>query len=152
MRHIEECTHLVRVFKEPKGYCLLLRFEGFDHLGEFLRKQPMLSVGPKINEKVHKKRIIGLNIASVLLKCHRAGVVHRDVKLENVIVREDLSVRLIDFGFAMPLQSPDERLKGNCGTPYYIPPEMVRRISYDGRWGITGRQRNRCVVAGSGFA
>ena len=55
--------------------------------------------------------------------CHSLGVVHRDVKLENILIGQDGKIRLADFGFAEILR-PGERLYGICGTPQYLAPEV----------------------------
>jgi serine/threonine protein kinase len=53
--------------------------------------------------------------------------------LENIIIQKDMSIKLIDFGYAVILNSKSEKLKRYCGTPYYIPPEMINKTFYDGR-------------------
>ena len=55
--------------------------------------------------------------------CHSLGVVHRDIKLENILMGQDGKIKLSDFGMARILR-PDERLYGICGTPSYIAPEV----------------------------
>ena len=56
---------------------------------------------------------------------HAKGYVYRDLKPENLLVREDGYLRLTDFGFAKALR-PGERAYTVCGTPDYLAPETLR--------------------------
>ena len=50
---------------------------------------------------------------------HNKGIIHRDVKLENILVSKDFHVKIIDFGFS----TFDEGILYDfCGTPHYIAP------------------------------
>ena len=68
------------------------------------------------------------NIAQQLLEalsfCHAEGIMHRDVKPDNVILDDDGHVTLIDFGMAEYTNSPAREL---AGTPYYMEPEMLEQ-------------------------
>ena len=44
---------------------------------------------------------------------------------ENVLIDENMNLKLTDFGFALKLD-PDENLRALCGTPAYMAPEMLR--------------------------
>ena len=59
--------------------------------------------------------------------CHSLNIVHRDLKLENVLVSKDFKVKLIDFGFSLCLPSENHILYDYCGTPNYIAPEVSQR-------------------------
>lgn len=49
---------------------------------------------------------------------------HRDIKLENLLLDEDGTVKLCDFGVSSHLSLPKELIRGVCGTPAYMAPEV----------------------------
>jgi len=65
--------------------------------------------------------------------CHANNVVHRDIKLENVLVSKDFKIKLIDFGFSVILPNESYILYDYCGTPNYIAPEVTQREGYYGK-------------------
>ena len=72
---------------------------------------------------------LGQQLAEALACAADQGLVHGDVKPENVLFAEDGSARLVDFGLAAMQGDSDEI----WGTPYYISPEKVRRQKIDYR-------------------
>ena len=75
-----------------------------------------------------------LQLATALDHMHSLNIVHRDIKLENIIFLDERHkvVRIIDFGFSTRC-APDRRLRLFCGTPSYMAPEIVRRTEYRGK-------------------
>ena len=61
---------------------------------------------------------------------HSKGIMHRDLKLENILIDDKGYVKLIDYGLAKILQG-DELAMSYCGTPEYLSPEMVNGDGHD---------------------
>ncbi|KPP61270.1 serine/threonine-protein kinase PLK1-like [Scleropages formosus] len=56
---------------------------------------------------------------------HNNRVIHRDLKLGNLFLNDDLDVKIGDFGLATKIEFDGERKKTLCGTPNYIAPEVL---------------------------
>ena len=74
-------------------------------------------------------------IASALAKVHEVGILHRDLKPGNVMLRQDASIALIDFGLAkhMRLKMAITDTGEIFGTPYYMSPEQGHATAVDHR-------------------
>ncbi len=86
---------------------------------------------------------ISLQIADALGTVHRAGIIHRDLKTENIMLVETVSgrfsVKILDFGIAKMLgKSPDRQTKEGIivGTPEFMSPEQCFGTDIDGRTDI----------------
>uniref|UniRef100_A0A8C6P1C3 Serine/threonine-protein kinase PLK n=1 Tax=Nothobranchius furzeri TaxID=105023 RepID=A0A8C6P1C3_NOTFU len=66
-------------------------------------------------------------IISGLKYLHSRGILHRDLKLGNFFVNENMELRLGDFGLAAKLETVEQRKKTICGTPNYLAPEVLNR-------------------------
>ena len=62
---------------------------------------------------------------------HKKGVAHRDLKPENLLLTEDKTLKIIDFGLSHEYEE-NYLLKTKCGSPSYAAPEIIRGKLYDG--------------------
>lgn len=58
---------------------------------------------------------------------HDKRIIHRDLKLGNLFLNDDLNVKIGDFGLATRVEYDGERKKTLCGTPNYIAPEILSK-------------------------
>ena len=74
-------------------------------------------------------------IASALSVVHRAGIMHRDLKPPNIMLREDGQIVLIDFGLAKNLGGGTRSTAAGIlrGSPYYMSPEQAQGSDLDAR-------------------
>ncbi|MDQ1717595.1 MAG: eukaryotic-like serine/threonine-protein kinase [Pseudonocardiales bacterium] len=74
-------------------------------------------------------------VLGALAAAHRAGLVHRDVKPENILLSDDGAVKVADFGLARAVESDASNTRTGLmmGTVAYCPPEQISRGSADAR-------------------
>ena len=56
---------------------------------------------------------------------HDSHYVHRDLKLSNIFLNDDMQIKIGDFGLATRIEIDDEKRMTLCGTPNYIAPEIL---------------------------
>ncbi|KAF2691011.1 serine/threonine protein kinase-like protein Kin1 [Lentithecium fluviatile CBS 122367] len=83
----------------------------------------------RLKEKQARK--FARQIASALDYCHRNSIVHRDLKIENILISKTGDIKIIDFGLSN-LFSPKSLLKTFCGSLYFAAPELLQAKQYTG--------------------
>ena len=105
--------------------------------------------GETLRHRLQKGRLpirdvidIGLQVAGALSVAHARGLVHRDIKPDNVMVRPDGYTKVLDFGLAKlatVTPSSDHEVESHTqsgmviGTPRYMSPEQARGLDLDAR-------------------
>ncbi|KIL93377.1 camk camkl kin1 protein kinase [Fusarium avenaceum] len=83
----------------------------------------------KLKEKQARK--FSRQIASALDYLHRNSIVHRDLKIENILISKTGDIKIIDFGLSN-LFAPRGHLKTFCGSLYFAAPELLQARAYTG--------------------
>jgi serine/threonine-protein kinase len=121
---------VMKVFGDEKRSRIYMVMEWVN--GKLLRE--MLAGGKKL--PVDKSVRIAERICDALAYVHSQGVVHRDMKPENIMVDENDNIKIIDFGIAGQegaRRLTFAKLSNVMGTPDYISPEQVKGKRGDGR-------------------
>ncbi|RLN48630.1 hypothetical protein BBJ28_00004715 [Nothophytophthora sp. Chile5] len=110
-----------RIVETPQAMLLVMpQFPG-ENLLQFLRKRRRCG-----QLTVEEVQTLVAQLAKLLQATHASGIVHCDLKLENVLVTSDLArVGLIDFGGAYDLLDSHNQSQFMTGTPGYIAPERM---------------------------
>jgi polo-like kinase 1 len=101
-------------FKDNQNAYFILDYQPNKTLSELLHKR-------QLSEIEIKHYCFELLLAIEYL--HKRNIIHRDIKLSNVLLSEKMEVRLCDFGLA--IENGIDGQKNICGTPNYIAPELL---------------------------
>ncbi|PNY28589.1 serine/threonine-protein kinase [Tolypocladium capitatum] len=103
---------------------LVLEYCSGDELYNYLLEHGPLAV--------HKVQKIFAQLVGAVAYVHMQSCVHRDLKLENILLDRHENVKLVDFGFTREYEGRTNYLQTFCGTICYAAPEMLRGEKYAG--------------------
>ncbi|KAJ3000413.1 Map microtubule affinity-regulating kinase [Globomyces sp. JEL0801] len=83
----------------------------------------------RMKEKEARKHF--RQIISAVGYCHGLHIIHRDLKAENLLLDENLNIKIADFGFSNQF-NPGQKLNTWCGSPPYAAPELFQGKEYSG--------------------
>jgi eukaryotic-like serine/threonine-protein kinase len=142
LARFEQEAHAVNRFQHP-GAVEIRDIDVAEDGSPFLVME--LLSGESLGERV--RRLGGLpldevlrladELLDVLAAAHARGIIHRDIKLDNLFVQTDGSLKVLDFGIArirdgVPLKMRT-RAGATLGTAPYMPPEQIKGLEIDGR-------------------
>lgn len=110
-----------RLIEDHKRLFIVMQLCGSLTLNHFCRQFN----GKRLNEE--QSYAVFSQIVKGVKYMHEHNVAHRDLKLTNILIDEEYTVKIIDFGFAC---EANERHKMYCGTPSYMAPEIVEKKLY----------------------
>ncbi|NQT79940.1 MAG: protein kinase [Candidatus Aminicenantes bacterium] len=112
--------------KEEDTYYIVMEYVQGESLKSMIRMTKQLSLGTAVN--------IAKQVCEGLSEAHRLGVVHRDLKPQNIMIDQDGNARIMDFGIARSLKAKGITGPGvMVGTPDYMSPEQVEGKEADQR-------------------
>ena len=79
----------------------------------------------------HDAKYMFFQIAMGLRYIHQQGIIHRDIKPDNILIDESNRCKICDFGVSRHID-PKEKINEQCGTPAYLAPEIIKDEGYKG--------------------
>ncbi|MGB8951226.1 MAG: serine/threonine-protein kinase [Candidatus Aminicenantales bacterium] len=120
----QNIVHIYDLEEMDGAFFIVMEYIEGQSLAEIISRQSPLSLS------MAKK--VGLGAASALSVAHKAGIIHRDVKPENIMIDQHGEVKVMDFGIA---RAADETFKTRAGiklgTPEYMSPEQAKGMDVD---------------------
>ncbi|CAN5233468.1 hypothetical protein BH23VER1_BH23VER1_01330 [soil metagenome] len=112
--------NVVKVYSvgRDQGYFYIaMELVGGGSVDELIRDQGRVEVGKAVQ--------IGVQVAQGLRAAHAAGLIHRDVKPGNILLSEEGTAKIVDFGLALMYGQDKDESGEIWATPYYVPPEKL---------------------------
>jgi len=116
------CTQIYDTFQTDTHILIVMEYVCADLLS-FIRKRGKIS--ENLAKFIFKQMIKGLKYI------HKSNIVHRDIKLDNLLIDLSNTIKICDFGVSKILKKGDIMYE-HCGTPAYIAPEIFEDKGYEG--------------------
>jgi len=117
-------------YGEAEGvYFISMEFVRGYTLSDLLVEADEHQMAPRVANGIARQVCRGLDVA------HEQGIIHRDIKPQNVLIDHKGEVKLMDFGIARLAEAPEAMTQAGLivGTPHYMSPEQVQGKALDPR-------------------
>jgi len=118
--NIVECYDVIET---DKSWFMILEYCSGGELFDYIVKRQSLSENEAVD--FFKQILNGIEY------CHQLGICHRDLKLENILIDGEGTIKIADFGLSQVYKN-GETMRTRCGSPQYLPPEMIKGECYEG--------------------
>ncbi|KAM9454946.1 serine/threonine-protein kinase SIK2-like isoform 1-T2 [Clarias gariepinus] len=118
--------HIIQLYQVMETKNMLYIVTEYANNGEMF--DYLVCNGPLSEEQARKTF---WQILSAVEYCHRCHIVHRDLKAENLLLDNNMNIKLADFGFGN-FYVPGKHLSTWCGSPPYTAPEIFKGKEYEG--------------------
>ena len=115
--------YVYKVIDTPENYFIVMEYCKNGELFDYISKKERL--------QEDEASSFFYQIINGVEYIHSKGIAHRDLKLENLLLTEDNTIKIIDFGLSHEFNGKD-LLKTKCGSPSYASPELIAQPFYDG--------------------
>ena len=120
---------LYHYFEDDERVYLVMELCAHGEIYSLLRRRRESEREGALSE--NEARIILRDVVAGLKFLHSHGIIHRDLKLSNILLSEGGQAKIADFGLAVRTESADDaRERTICGTPNYLAPEILNKKNY----------------------
>ena len=110
-------TKILEMFEDDEYILIAMEYINGGNLFSFVKKRRKLS--EKTAKFLFRQIILGIK------HIHSKKIVHRDIKLENILIDLNNNIKICDFGIGRILKNEKQLLYDKCGTPMYMAPEIL---------------------------
>ena len=113
---VQHVTQLLEVFEDADHIFLVFIYEGGGDLVAYFKTHPLLGE--------NNLKLFFIQLVNGLRGIHKSGVIHRDIKMDNVLLDHKFTPIIADFGISSILEK-GKQIKDTGGTPAYLAPEVI---------------------------
>ena len=126
METLSKSKNIVKIFETyetKKHICIVMEYICAGDLLTYIKKRSKLT--EPVAKFIFKQIILGIK------HIHDNSIIHRDIKLDNILLDLDNNIKICDFGVSRKINKDDVMFE-QCGTPAYIAPEILINKGYQG--------------------